>query len=343
MKKTLKIILVIFFILLILGEIVSRIFPALFAPPPPYNTASLDDKLGWKQKENYQFEGLQQSLDQVEYPVKLSFSENGFRKFSTKEKDSIPRLFIIGDSFIQAIEVSDDKTFYHYLEKDNHFEVFAYGMAGYGTLQEAMIIENYISEINPDIVLLQFCSNDFIDNNYVLEKEAIYRVGLQRPYLEKNDQVVYKSPLGFIERNLDKSTFLKFLNGKRLRLNSKLGLKKKNSSEEKIALLEKEHQAYNASIITTTKIISDIKAMVGPTRQLILMNADAFEPQQKHIAEICKNLSIDYIPFPNHKMNTLKKEKEVFTLDGFHWNENGHQLIGKHLLSHITQSKRNEI
>jgi alkylation response protein AidB-like acyl-CoA dehydrogenase len=47
--------------------------------------------------------------------------------------------------------------------------VQVYGGHGYGTLQEYLVIDKYIDEIKPDLILLQVCSNDFTNN---LENEA---------------------------------------------------------------------------------------------------------------------------------------------------------------------------
>ena len=319
----------------ILGEIVSRAFPKLFDPPPPYNTAELDDQLGWKQKPGYTFEGEQKSLDNVPYEVNIEFAENGFRKFDTQKTDTIPRILIIGDSFTQAIEVSNGKVFYDYLEEKNLFKVYAYGMAGYGTLQEYLILDKYYETINPSIVVLQFCSNDFIDNELELEKHSIYRVGQRRPYFASADSIFYANPLGIIERNLNKSKFLKFLNEKYLRLKAKLGIKKKKSSEELIAKEGNTFVPYKTAKKTTGQIFKKIKARIGNDTKLIIMNADAYEPQAKDLENICKLHKIPLIQFPKEAMENARSHEETYTIDGFHWNEIGHKLIGENLIKEL--------
>ncbi len=335
MRKKISIIFINILLIVILGEIVSRVFPKLFDPPPPYNTAQLDEVLGWRQKEGYKYVGEQISLDNEKYVVEVEFAENGFRKFTSAENDTIPRVLIIGDSFTQAIEVSNGSAFYDYLEKISRFQVFAYGMAGYGTLQEYLVLDQYFEEINPSIVILQFCSNDFIDNELELEKGAIYRVGQRRPYLSSEDEIVYAHPLGFVERNLLRSKFLKFGIEKFLRLKNKLGIKKKGSSEERIAKERDAFEPYKKSRAATSNILKNIKSRIGNNTQLMVMNADAYQPQERDLEKICKSLSIPLIKFPNEAMQKAKAEAEVYTIDRFHWNERGHKIVGENLIDEL--------
>ncbi|MEL6864060.1 MAG: hypothetical protein AAFP19_06565 [Bacteroidota bacterium] len=82
---------------------------------------------------------------------------------------------------------------------------------------------------------------------------------------------------------------------------------------------------YQKALEKTELILQKIKQAIGPNRQLVLFNADAYEPQQGDIASICAQNDIDFIAFPKMAMDTAGRE--VYTIDGFHWNEQGHQII----------------
>ncbi len=323
-------------LLLFLGEVASRLFPTLFDKPPPFNTAILDDTLGWCQKPNYKFKGTQYTLGKKPYKVKLNFQENGFRCFpkASEGPDTTMKVLVIGDSFTQAVEVSDGQQFYSYL--DSNFQVFAYGMAGYGTLQEKLILEKYFNQIQPDYVILQFCSNDFIDNNYNLEQGASYRVGLRRPYLAADGKITYKSPLPYFEQQINRSKFLKFVYEKFLRIKLKLGFKNTQSSEFHIASNGQAYAPFKNSIKTTKSLLSEIKSLIYPSAQLIVMAADSFQPQDQTIQQICESIDISFIPFPGLKMESAQIDQEIFTADGFHWTPYGHRIIGQNLLEHIS-------
>src|SRR5437867_3136868 len=97
----------------------------------------------------------------------------GFRRFGDPSS-SRPKLLVVGDSFTHALEVSDDKTYYALLGDRLGAEVFAYGAGGYGTLQESLVLDEYVDIIKPDAILWQFCSNDFVNNDLELESMSYY-------------------------------------------------------------------------------------------------------------------------------------------------------------------------
>src|SRR5688500_5741406 len=45
----------------------------------------------------------------------------------------------------------------------------ATGAGGYGTLPEYLVLDQTIDEIQPTMILWQFCTNDFISNDHDLE------------------------------------------------------------------------------------------------------------------------------------------------------------------------------
>lgn len=334
MRKKLLLILINLFIGLVFGEVIFRIFPQLHQKPPPYDTAELDQELGWRQKADYFFEGEQKSLNGVPYPVRLQFGRDGFRYLPEDSTGNRQKIFIIGDSFTQAIEVSNGKAWYDHLPKDN-YQVFVYGMAGYGTLQAYMILDQYIDQIQPDIVIFQSCSNDFLDNQFDLEKAAAYRVSQRRPYYQLDQSISYGLPLGFWESMIRYSKFLGFVWDKALRIKMKLGIQRQNTSEALIAEKGEAYVLYKKSKEITALLLQKIKDRTRKNLRLLFMHADRFEPQQQDFAQLCKKAQIDFIPFPHENMDSLRLQRETYTLDGYHWNEHGHRLIGQNLQEYL--------
>ena len=102
-------------VFLVAGEIATRLLVTFEEPPeklPPFNTAVKDSKLGWKCKANYSWSGEMKDAGGVPYEVNLNFVEEGFRYYEKEKKPNRPTLLLIGDSYTQAVEVSDDKTFF---------------------------------------------------------------------------------------------------------------------------------------------------------------------------------------------------------------------------------------
>jgi hypothetical protein len=106
---------------------------------------------------------------------------------------SINPILVLGDSFTEGLSVPSEKMWFSYLR--NVFpgrQVIAYGGLGYGTLQELVVLEDYLSKgIRPSLVVLQLCSNDIINNYYPLEVLSYsQRPPAPRPYLEEQGVVV---------------------------------------------------------------------------------------------------------------------------------------------------------
>jgi hypothetical protein len=119
----------------------------------------VDPELGWRPKEGYRYDGTRRNSDGTKYNARITQDANGFRMFGDLNSGK-PRVLVIGDSDTQAIEVSDDNTYYAILKQRLDIEVFAYGARGYGTLQELMILEKYYDVIKPDLVLWQYSIDD---------------------------------------------------------------------------------------------------------------------------------------------------------------------------------------
>ena len=202
MSSTIKTFLVQLVIFLVVGEILSRLLiPSIHtAEHLHFNTTEKDAELGWKTIANHQFKDTINDAAEVEYTIDYQTYKNGFRSklplegltssqaVNSKENQiesmtesqtlKYSKVLFIGDSYTQAVEVGNEKTFYHLLGKKLPIRVYAYGASGFSTLQQLMILEKYIDVIKPDLVVWQFCSNDFIDNYHELEMEANYKIGV---------------------------------------------------------------------------------------------------------------------------------------------------------------------
>lgn len=120
---------------------------SLFSPSTLQRSSTLDEKLGWKSTENYFFEGSKIDAGGFAYKVTQWTNSRGFKQFG--DTQSLNKIFFVGDSFTQAVEVSNGKTYYGLLaEKMPDYAFFTYGVGGCGILQEYMVIDKYIDEIN---------------------------------------------------------------------------------------------------------------------------------------------------------------------------------------------------
>lgn len=103
------------------------------------------------------------------------------------------RIAVLGDSMTEALQVDVSQTFWSILEqnllrcsglKGRAPEVLNFGVSGYGTAQEYLLMER-VWRFQPDIVLLVFYpGNDVLNNSRELEHST------QKPYVDEKDGVL---------------------------------------------------------------------------------------------------------------------------------------------------------
>lgn len=101
--------------------------------------------------------------------ITLSTNRNGFRispKDPDKSEPSSQQIIGIGDSVMWGTSVDEQQSLLgylrHRLEPKNHYDVVNAAVVGHSTLQEVQFFEKYILRMKPDIVLINFCVNDFL-------------------------------------------------------------------------------------------------------------------------------------------------------------------------------------
>ncbi len=145
-----------------------------------------DPTLGWKFIPNGKWK--------IVYPGGIrnviEINSMGFRDH-TPQSDQKRKLLVLGDSFVSNVSVKDKEVFTELMEDQlKNYEVLNFGVVGYGQVQEYLLLQKWIKEIKPDVVLLIiYFGNDFIDNI------GAYW-GISRPYasLEGPDSVLVIHP-----------------------------------------------------------------------------------------------------------------------------------------------------
>ncbi|MEM1217245.1 MAG: SGNH/GDSL hydrolase family protein [Bacteroidota bacterium] len=301
---------------------------------PPHDTALKDDVLGWKMTPNYTFDGIMWGTG-VDRPVSLRYDENGFKAYGNP-KGERPKVFFIGDSYTASVEVSNDSSFFNLIGDSLDIEVFAYGHAGYGTLQQLLILEQYIPIIQPDLVVWQNCTNDFKDNCAALERISYYNVKQRRPYLDADGKVVYIRPVSAWYVLGEYSAFVRFIHD-RWR-----GYRQRNYAHEigenRVQAQGRSFDLYQQSIDRTTLTLERYLAGVGKAVPTIGFVADDYKPESEDMSAIFASVGIPYTSAPIDALGTAKQRGEkVHSGDGFHWKENGHRIVAASLLPFIAK------
>ncbi len=317
------------------GELITRGFQLAGKKHilrPPYDNAQKDQLLGWKTTPNYIFSGTMQDSQNQSYPVELSYDQNGFKAFG-KLPTTKPKLFFIGDSYTSSIEVSNEKSYFHLIGDSLDVEIFAYGQSGYGTLQEYLILDQYLDTIQPDFIIWQVSVNDFVDNDYELELLSGYKVGLRRPYLTLADQIIYQQPIKNSQRFFPYSQFLSFVCKKWETYQAK----DQQIAEAYLPLHKTTpYPPFSKAVSITEQIVHKIKKRLPATTQLIAFSADRMPPSTTEFKRIFEAAGFPFLMKPVNVLRQARADGQVVhARDKYHWNNAGHEIIAKELIEYL--------
>jgi hypothetical protein len=332
-------------LILIIGEIAIRSVHLLRDGIPFFERVTggrvgpitLDSELGWRATEYYEEALVERTKRGVPYAVKRSQKQYGFRQFGDPNSTKV-KMLVIGDSFTHATAVSDDRTYHAWLSKLLDAEVFAYGAGGYGTLQEYLILDRYVDLIKPNMVLWQFCINDFINNDNELELlSRVNNNGLQRPYLV-NGTVVHLSPKKsgkelreWINRH---TRFLYFIVS---RIDKFRAITFDYTVESDIEAQGFEHSGFLRSVQVTDELIGRVRARVGAL-PIMAFSCGSGVPYSEGFARVTSHHGIEYWDdVADVVLGAEQRGEDVLSSDE-HWNEYGHKLIALQLAKHLRET-----
>lgn len=292
---------------------------------------SFSDYIGWENIPGISWKYLVSGYGEIEYSTKRF----GFRLFGDVNSNKT-KIFVIGDSLTQCSTVSDGKTYYDYIKKNNNnVEMFSYGCGGYGSLQEYMIIDKYYDVIKPHMILWQFTSNDIINNDHELESASFrHNNHMTRPYYKDGriERLYPKQNRGWFYATVQASYILRLVD---IRVNI-LKAEKYGSIEDE---LSEDHPLFKRAVNTTSEIMGLVRKRVGniPIVAFCGINekwlGDTF-------LKICKKYDIQYI---QNIPESIEKAKEFgMIVDGSpndaHWNDVGHSIVGKIILDYLIEN-----
>lgn len=137
------------------------------------------------------------------------FNSHGFRDYERiyEKRPGVFRILVLGDSYIEALQVQLDESFTAVLEKSlnknassTKFEVLSLGQSGFGTADEYLRYLNFGAAYNPDLVILAFFSgNDFRNNSRFLDRD---RIGFYFDFDKEQKLVLDRSLIDAYESDL---------------------------------------------------------------------------------------------------------------------------------------------
>ena len=113
--------------------------------------------------------------------VKVNAAGFRDREHRLAKRPGAYRIAVLGDSFVEAMQVDLEAAFWWRLReglrscsrlRGSEPEVLAFGVSGYGTAQQALLLESTAIGYRPDFVLLAFTPNDVRNNSAALDPET---------------------------------------------------------------------------------------------------------------------------------------------------------------------------
>lgn len=156
----------------LLFEIALRVIgfsdPIWYRPDPTLGARLRPGVEGWFTKEGRAY-------------VRVSSAGLRDREHPVEKPEGVYRIAVLGDSYAEGLQVDVKDTFWWLLEQEltrcayqpgKRIEVINFGVSGFGTAQEYLMLESVAVRYRPDLVLLQFTSgNDVRNNSIALEPE----------------------------------------------------------------------------------------------------------------------------------------------------------------------------
>lgn len=310
-----------------------------------------DETLGWIPKRDFSRNFPQKDSAGNKYDAFLSLDHHRFRAYGDPASRSTKILFL-GDSYTGDPFTGNNEMYFSVVKSALHekhnkdVEIFAAGGGGYGTLQEYLLIKDQIKGINPDVLVLQFSDNDFINNLFDWESPGIVRNQIfYRPYYSSKagkyfySSSPYASCYKFAYRN---SYFFRRLDLIFQRLQYKYydGYSREFTPAE----LKMFHQD---SYEITKKLLALLRsACPKETKLFIMLDPTDDMPLNALQATLAKESG--YIPllFPVDNLNKYEIAHKAVILrhaDGGHLNILGNKILGEglaaELFDHLNRQK----
>lgn len=250
-----------------------------------------------------------------------------------------PRILFLGDSFTDGLGVPDDKLYFSVAARALGVNAAAYGGKGYGTLQEALALKELRPKLRPDLIIVQLCANDFLNNSWELETQSYMQNALlPRPYLIGGEmEVLYPRSFPALRVALDSHSRLfhvAFMRGE-IYLHGLAMKKRLVSIEDKIVGSKGELPEFRRAVETTGEIFGMLlnEAKGVP---ILAFESDEIPPYHPAFAGLAAERGIQLFGGVSSAiMDAEKARRKVRQADNVHWNEEGHAIAGSVLAEEI--------
>ncbi|MEO8256767.1 MAG: hypothetical protein ABI868_05400 [Acidobacteriota bacterium] len=145
----------------------------------------------------------------IRSPYVQTFSTDG-RGFRNAVDLTSADVALIGDSYIEGAYVSDEETAAVRLQERLGRPVVNLGVSGYGSLQEAKVLEKYAVPLHPKLVAWFFFEGNDFDDDQAFENSMAYERGVPPPV--DAPAAPAQKWRGFVDRSFTNNAFMQLRN-----------------------------------------------------------------------------------------------------------------------------------
>ncbi|HZT61267.1 MAG TPA: hypothetical protein VFA21_21855 [Pyrinomonadaceae bacterium] len=142
-------------------RVIGFTYPIFYQPDEVRGYSLRPGMEGWYRKEGESF-------------VRINSDGLRDREHAKQKPPGTFRVAVVGDSYAEAFQVEQDKTFWAVMERrlqdcpalaGRKVEVINFGVSGYGTAQELLTLREKVWAYSPDLVLLAVTTNNDVSDN----------------------------------------------------------------------------------------------------------------------------------------------------------------------------------
>lgn len=305
-------------LLVIGGEFVVRVFGHTLVYEP-------DPVLGWRPKAGLTATFDVQDAAGERHAVEHVTVQHGFRVFGDSAS-SRPRVLFVGDSFTADPATSRADAYFGVATRELPVEAFAIGGGGYGTLQELLLVEPLLALVQPDVLVLQYCTNDLEDNNFDAESRLSHVRNMKnlRPYQVGDDMVYRMSPQHPYRLLHEHSRLFRKIDVEVMKLQYRL-------RDPARFRLTADERVRSAEI--TTRLMSRLAAAVPAATRKLSISCNTGDGDERALWQaMARQSGFEPLPSVSEAVEAAERAGSMVRLqDGFHWNRLGHRLAGEEL------------
>lgn len=250
-------------------------------------------------------------------------NEQGFRApLPTLKSPGVKRILFLGDSHTEAYGIDERRTYTALVQKGlsitRRAEVIGLGVGGYSTDQELLAYVLYGRAYRPDLVVLQFCSNDWAFN--VLDR---YWRGPKPRFVRHGDVLLLTNVP--VANAHDTGLFASTLLSRSALLLSVEEALRDFTVHYRVRRVADRDEGWRV----TALLLRDLDRLVrSDGARLVVFHADRDPKSEARLRDILKTLDVPYL-----ETSSAYRGDAASYWNGPHWNDKGQQAVADVLAS----------